>query len=327
MPWTGVGRRSLVVSLAVLLAVVVGLVLWLVLRGGGGKETQRAPATAASVTRLNRFASSVRHPIYWAGSQPGFTYELSRTRDGRVYIRYLPPGVKPGTSKPDYLTIGTYPQPHALSTLRATARKQGAQLIHLSGGGLAFQYKGRPTSVYLAFPGSNYQVEVFDPSPTRALRLVSSGQVQQVGAPPRTAAGSRAATAKQLKALAIALGYPIYWAGANPATTYELTRTNDGRVYIRYLPHGVAVGSPLPDYLTIGTYPQKGALAILKSTAARNHVPTIKLADGGLALADKKHPTSVYVAYPNVELQIEVYDPAAGRARQLVTSGQIAPVR
>ena len=310
-----------------LLAVVIGLVLWLVLRGGGGKEAQRAPATAASITRLNRFASSVGHPIYWAGSQPSFTYELSRTNDGRVYIRYLPPGVKTGTSKPDYLTVGTYPQPHAFATLRATAKKQRAQLIHLAGGGLAFQYKGRPTSVYLAYPGSNYQIEVFDPSQTRALQLVRSGQVQPVGAPPRTAAGSTAATVKQLKARAIALGHPIYWAGTNPATTYELTETNNGSVYVRYLPQGVRAGSPLPDYLTVGTYPQKGALGILKSTAAKNHVPTINLADGGLAFVDKKHPTSVYVAYPNVDLQIEVFDPAAGRARQLVTSGQIAPVR
>src|SRR5207249_9248968 len=60
---------------------------------------------------------------------------------------------------------------------------------------------------------------------SRALRLVRSGQVQPVGAPPRTPAGSTAATVKQLKALAIVLAHPIYWVGTNPATTYELTRT------------------------------------------------------------------------------------------------------
>jgi len=325
--WAGARRTSILVGGAILVAVVIGLVLWLVLRGGGGNSTQRAPATAASITRLNRFATSIGHPIYWAGSQPSFTYELSQTKDGRVYIRYLPPGVRPGTSKPDYLTVGTYPQPHAFATLRATAKKQRAQMIHLAGGGLAFQYKGRPTSVYLAYPGSNYQIEVFDPSPAQALRLVRSGQVQPVGAPPRTPAGSAAATVKQLTALAIAFGHPIYWAGADPAARYELTKTNDGSVYIRYLPHGVPVGSSLPDYLTIGTYPQKRAFELLKLTAKKNHVPTIKLAAGGLAFADTKHPTSVYIAYPNVELQIEVYDPAAGLAQRLVTSGQITPVR
>lgn len=255
---------AVLIAGTITLAVAIGVVLWLLLRGGGeeAKPSQRAPATAASVKRLDAFASSVGHPIYWVGSQPRSTYELSRTKDGRVYIRYLPAGVKLGNSNPNYLTVGTYPQPHAFATLRATAKKQGVQTIHLAGGGLAFQYKSRPTSVYLA-----------------------------------------------------------------PGETYEVTRTKDGSVYIRYLPQGVPVGVKRPDYLTIGTYPQKRALAILKATAAKNRVPTMNLDGGGLAFVDKKHPTSVYVAYPNVDVQVEVYDPAPARARQLVASGQIAPVR
>src|SRR4051794_22542168 len=93
---------------AVVLALAVGLGLWLLLRGGGGGEKivrLQAHAAAASPQRLVAFARSVGHPVYWAGPQPRFTYELSRTKDGRVYVRYLPPGVKVGTSKPDYLTI------------------------------------------------------------------------------------------------------------------------------------------------------------------------------------------------------------------------------
>jgi hypothetical protein len=34
-----------------------------------------------------------------------------------------------------------------------------------------------PTSVYLAWPGSRYEVEVFDPSPKHALDLVLSGAI------------------------------------------------------------------------------------------------------------------------------------------------------
>ncbi len=201
------------------------------------------------------------------------------------------------------------------------------QTIHLARGGLAFQYKSRPTSVYLAYPESDYQIEVFDPSPARAVQLVVSGQVKPVGAPPQTSAGSKAASVQQLKALAVTLGHPIYWAGAQPGDTYELTKTRSGSVYIRYLPQGVRVGVQRPDYLTIGTYPQKRALALLKATAAKNGVATMMLDGDGLAFVDKKHPTSVYVAYPNVDVQVEVYDPIRGRARQLVASGQIAPVR
>lgn len=323
-------KRRVIATAAIALAAVLAVVLWLALRGGGTQRTTpvpRAPSSAASIERLNAFASSVGHPVYWAGAQPSYTYELSRTKDGRVYIRYLPPGVKPGDPHPRYLTIGTYPQPHAFATLKATARKQGVATVQLAGGGLAFQYKARPTSVYLAYPGSDYQVEVFNPSATRALNLVKSGQIQPVGAPPSGVARPKPDSLTELKAFATTLGHPIYWAGPEPGTTYELTRTRTGNVYIRYLPQGAAVGDRKPAYLTIGTYPVRNALGILQATAAKNHVATIAVGNGGRALVDTKHPTSVYVAYPNLDLQIEVYDPSAQRARQLVTSGHIAPVR
>src|SRR5207244_741082 len=106
-------RPAVLIATFVALAIVIGLILWLLLRGGGttsAKPVPLAPASAASIERLDAFASSVGHPIYWAGSQPSYRYELSRTKDGRVYIRYLPPGVKLGDPHPRYLTIGTYPQ-------------------------------------------------------------------------------------------------------------------------------------------------------------------------------------------------------------------------
>jgi hypothetical protein len=317
---------AVLVAASVVLAIVVGVVLWVVLRGGESGSSQRTPASAASIQRLNAFASSLQHPIYWAGPQPQFTYELSRTKDGRIYIRYLPPGVKPGNSKPDYLTVGTYPQPRAFATLRATVKKQGVATIQLSGGGLAFQDKNSPTSVYLAYPGSDYQIEVFDPSPVRSRQLVESGQVKQVGAPPPTPAGSKAASVGQLKALAVKLGHPIYWAGAQAGIMYEVTTTKDGSVYIRYLPQGAQLGDRRPNYLVVGTYPQKGAFRILKATAAKNHVKTQPVNNGGLFFVDAKHPTSVYVAYQGVDFQIEIYDPGPSRARQLVSSGQVGPV-
>jgi hypothetical protein len=83
---------------------------------------------------------------------------------------------------------------------------------------------------------------------------------------------------------------------------------------VRYLPRGVPVGDRRVSSLTIGTYPQRRALETLRATAARSHVPTMRLGNGGLAFVDKKHPMSVYLAYPNVDLQLEVYDPAPGRA-------------
>lgn len=321
-----VRRRSKVLPrlrLALLGVVVLaaGLAAWQLL-GGGDDGTKRAPAAGVSVERLTAFAGTVPHPVYWAGAQPGTKYELSKTRDGRIYVRYLPPDAKVGNSRTTYLTIGTYPLPNALETLKATAKKQGATTISLDRGGLAFQDRNRPTSVYLAYPGSDFQVEVYDRSPARALKFASSGQVAAIEVP-----GAEAATADRLKALQDELGHPVYWAGAASDRTYELTRTKDGRVFIRYLPSGAHVGDRNADYLSVGTYPQKDAFGVLKQTVAKNGLSTLKLTGGGLAYVDKDQPTSVYAAYPGSDLQIEVYDPSPARARQLVTSGTIAPVR
>ena len=63
---------------------------------------------------------------------------------------------------------------------------------------------------------------------------------------------------------------PIYWSGPRPNYTYELTLApNAQRVYLRYLPPGVPLGSPRPDYLSIGTYSVRGAAAALRARAGR----------------------------------------------------------
>ena len=48
---------------------------------------------------------------------------------------------------------------------------------------------------------------------------------------------------------------------------------------------------------------------------------------GGLAIWSKKRPTSVYLAYPGSDYLVEVFDPSAERARELVLSGEVAPIR
>jgi len=47
-------------------------------------------------------------------------------------------------------------------------------------GAEAFYSNSKPTSVYVAFEGSSYQIEVYDPVPARVLAAVKSGQVKPV---------------------------------------------------------------------------------------------------------------------------------------------------
>jgi hypothetical protein len=57
-----------------------------------------------------------------------------------------------------------------LSALSGTKRP-------LPGGGLALITPGHPKSVYLAFPRTPVQVEVYDPSPAVARAVALSGRV------------------------------------------------------------------------------------------------------------------------------------------------------
>lgn len=66
---------------------------------------------------------------------------------------------------------------NAFAATSADAAKPGSVEIPAPGGAIAFYARSRPTNIYLAFPGSKEQIEIFDPNPKQALALVKSGAV------------------------------------------------------------------------------------------------------------------------------------------------------
>ncbi len=104
-------RRPLLLVAAALVAALV--VVWVLVSDDNQAQRARAPAVGVSLQKLNAIAATIPHPVYWAGPEPRKTYEFTRTEDGRIYIRYLPPGTKIGSPRGDFLTVGTYPQDRA----------------------------------------------------------------------------------------------------------------------------------------------------------------------------------------------------------------------
>jgi hypothetical protein len=154
-------------------AFVVG---WLLIGGNDGSGQTKPSVSSASEAELRSFAASSANPVYWAGPRTGQTYELFKTSDGRVYVRYLPPGVKVGDPRPQFLTVGTYPLANAFAALKRIGRTPGHVTRALPGGGIAILSSSTP-SVYFAYPGAKYQVEVYAPSPSTTRSLVVNGQV------------------------------------------------------------------------------------------------------------------------------------------------------
>jgi hypothetical protein len=170
--------QLLILGLAVLLA--ASLVVWLLVRNDG----RTAPAqvaggspTLVSRGQLQRFAESVGRPVYWAGPRDGFSYELTTTSDGRIFVRYLPKGVAAGDPRPSFLAVGTYTRAGSFADLKRAARRKGSVWLKLPNDGLMVFASKRPQSVYLGYAGADYQVEVFAPAAETARGLVLKGTI------------------------------------------------------------------------------------------------------------------------------------------------------
>ena len=274
-------------------------------------------------------AQSVGHPIYWLGPRRDTTYEVTQAANGKIYVRYLPSGVDVGSPK-QYLTVATYPFPGTYAVIRKQARVKGAVTARLAGGGVAVLDAGYPQSVHIGYPQVDHQIEVYDPTPARAMQLVSSGQLASIGSPAATTAGRistkpTAATRADLQTFAQRVGHPIYWAGPKPGYTYELSTTSNGGVFIRYLParrEGRRPEGGLSDGCHV---PVSAALrGRRQDRERRGHRSSSRTA--GSASSTPRYPKSIHLAYPGSDYQIEVYDPSPSAGRKLVASGAISPV-
>jgi hypothetical protein len=182
-PAGAIGTTSwLRLGTAVALAVLAAVIVWLIVRGADdmdGSSGVSSTASAATLSTLRSLPGELGHDVYWAGVQPSRTRELTEV-DGNIYIRYLPRGIRAGDPRPDYLTVGTYPTARAYTSLRRRGRQPGNGSRRAAGGGIAVWSDSRPQTVYLAYPRSVVQIEVYDPSAARARRLATTGAVKPI---------------------------------------------------------------------------------------------------------------------------------------------------
>jgi hypothetical protein len=173
-----------IAALVLVVLIGAGVGLYLGLKGSSGKHTNTNKIVAArigplsmSAVDLKAFARTVKTPFYWVGPRAGYKYEFTRATTGYLYLRYLPVGAANGNKDDKYTVITTYPYPDALNAL-----KRGAKGSGFGGPGNRFIWVD-PTdtnSVYVAFPGVNYEIEVYDPSAPIAAATAGSRKLKPV---------------------------------------------------------------------------------------------------------------------------------------------------
>lgn len=175
-------NSNLRLRLGVAGALAIALIAWLILKDDGDDSSgSSGGAEIVSVDSLRDTAAEQETPIYWAGEQEGAELELSQPGGGRTYVRYLTDGAEAGDPRPEFLTVGTYETANAVGALKRQSKEANGVLAKAPGGATVYFDRNQPRSVYLAYPGVEVQIEVFDPDFARALQLVNSGQIVSAG--------------------------------------------------------------------------------------------------------------------------------------------------
>jgi hypothetical protein len=168
--------------LAIATAIAATVVGWLLVSNHGSSK----PVSIAvgpmlvSAEQLTSEAKSLGRPIYWAGPRSNWSYELTVTKSGRVYVRYLPKGAAAGDRRANFLTVGTYPGVDAYPNLKKVSTGPAVHSNLLPDDGLLVAPKRLPKSVYLAYPKADYQVEVYDASAAAARRMALNGLIEPI---------------------------------------------------------------------------------------------------------------------------------------------------
>jgi hypothetical protein len=157
--------------------------------------------------------------------------------------------------------------------------------------------------------------------------LLTRGDDNGTSAPSAPVGKPVALSENQLRAFGRAQATPVYWAGARPNTTYEITRAAGGQIYIRYLPAGVRVGDPRPRFVTVGTYPQQNAYAALTAAGRRKGYRAVTTSSGALIVYNRRKHASIHFTFPDAAFQVEAYDPRPGQALASVLGGDIVQLR
>ena len=177
-------------------------------------------------------------------------------------MRYLPAGVDIGSDRA-VLDGRDLPVPRRVRSDSETGDVRKAPSPRGSHGrGSRFSTAGYPESVHVAYPQLDYQVEVYDPTPARAMRLVSAGRVRSLAAPAARRlqpdhheTGDRGDDEPDQIALPAARPSDLLGRAKARATRTSSARPRTGRCSSATSRRACRVGDPRASYTTVATYP------------------------------------------------------------------------
>lgn len=129
---------------------------------------------ALTEAELKSVVANLNSVVYWVGPLENAKYTLDVTDAGAAFVRYLPNGEGANDTAKNYLIVATYRVNAAYDAVKTAGNEQDGIGLLTSDGAAVYYNKNAATNVYLAYPGQDLQIEVFDPTPGKALQLVNT---------------------------------------------------------------------------------------------------------------------------------------------------------
>ena len=128
--------------------------------------------------------------------------------------------------------------------------------------------------------------------------------------------GKTAMTEAQLRDLVAAEKITVYWTGPMLRSLYTLDATKKNQMILTYLPQAKKskAAGKITDTRIVGTYFSPTAFTDSLNVATKTTNVSFKNANGNLVFFPKERKTGVFVAIPNTNFQIEIFDPIPGQA-------------
>ena len=114
----------------------------------------------------------------------------------------------------------------------------------------------------------------------------------------------------QLRGAVALLATPVYWIGPIDGYEYILDVSINGLILVRYVPTDVELLDEKNRYTAVGTYSVADAHEVTKARGQEGG-STVGLIneDGAAVFYDSNSPLNAFLAYPNIDIQVEVFDP------------------
>lgn len=139
--------------------------------------------------------------------------------------------------------------------------------------------------------------------------------------------GKVALTGAELRQVVLQEGITAYWVGPDPGSKYALSVLTDGRVFVRYLPNGQGLSDTKAAYKVVATYVTANAFAKTQEAATAAGSVGFVDADGNAIYYAGARATNVYIGLKSNDLQLEIFDPVAGKAILAArTSGMVRKI-